>query len=82
MLNRFLGCTRLDIKKALSVSKKIRNLAKNKLDKVLQIIKQVSAAHKEVPKGNCGKVSQGFYIGLFSMSHPLTGQVSEQRQAA
>jgi hypothetical protein len=78
-LNQFLGCTRLDIKKALSVSEKFRNLAKNKLEKVLQIIKQLSATHKEVVKGICSKIIRGFSVGLFSTSLPVMRQIFEQR---
>jgi len=81
-LNQFLGCIRLDIKKALVVSVKCRYLAKIKLHKDPQIIKQANAAHKEVVKGICSKIIRRFPVGLFLTSTPVTRQFFEQRQAA
>ena len=79
MLNQFLGCTKLDIKKGLVISEKIRNSAKNKLDMVLETIKQMSVAHNKVVKGNCSKIIRGLCVELFSTSLPVTRQIFEQR---
>ena len=77
-LNQFLGCTKLDTKEDLVASGKFRNLAKNKYHKVLETIKQLSAAHNEVVKGVCSKIIRGFCLELFSPSLPVTRQIFEQ----
>lgn len=79
MLNQFLGCTKFDIKKGLIISGKFRNSTKNKLDMVLEAIKQMSVAHNKVVKGICIKTIRGLCVELFSTSLPVTRQIFEQR---
>ncbi|MFV2030849.1 MAG: protein kinase, partial [Gammaproteobacteria bacterium] len=66
-LNQFLECKNLDSKKGLELSEKVRTLAKDYLDKVLETISQVNEPYKAVLKGICSETVE--VSSLFKCLH-------------